>query len=96
MSQLEDERAEGAASATVTPVKAAEVQDSFSQVLATMSSLPPKQQEALRLKFQHGLSYKEISRVTEDSIGNVGWLIHAGLKSLREKLATSEIRGAQA
>ena len=55
----------------------------------------------LRLKFRHGLSYKEISRVTQESIGNVGWLIHTGIKKLREELAAKEpsdegLEGAQA
>jgi RNA polymerase sigma-70 factor (ECF subfamily) len=56
------------------------------RMLAELDLLPPKQQEVLRLKFQGGLSYREISRVTGDSIGNVGYLIHVGLKSLRGRL----------
>ena len=64
-----------------------ETQDSFAHVLETLERLPEKQQEALRLKFQHGLSYKEIASVTEQSIGNVGFLIHVGLKALRERLS---------
>jgi RNA polymerase sigma-70 factor (ECF subfamily) len=47
--------------------------------------LPKNQQEVIRLKFQHGLSYKEISTVTNLSVTNVGFLIHTGLKVLRER-----------
>ena len=36
-----------------------------STVLAGLELLPEKQREALRLKFQQGLSYAEISRITE-------------------------------
>jgi len=96
MTALEDERAEETAGTGAGPAAAAEAKDDHGFIMETISCLPAKQQEVLRLKFQHGLSYKEISRITEDSIGNVGWLLHTGLKSLRQRLATSEIRGAQA
>ena len=71
------------------PAAAAEKSETLSRVLRSLSALPANQQEVLRLKFQHGLSYREISRVTELSVGNVGYLIHMGLKSLRERLAGS-------
>lgn len=96
MTPLEEERAERASCATATPAEAAEGQDEYMRVLASMTSLPEKQREVLRLKFQHGLSYKEISRITNESMGNVGWLLHTGLKSLRQKLSASEIQGAEA
>jgi RNA polymerase sigma-70 factor (ECF subfamily) len=35
------------------------------------------------LKFQQGLSYEEIQRVTGLTSGNIGFLIHAGMKRLR-------------
>jgi RNA polymerase sigma-70 factor (ECF subfamily) len=40
----------------------------------------------VRLKFQHGLSYKEIAAVTELSVSNVGYLIHTAIKKLRTEL----------
>ena len=40
----------------------------------------------MRLKFQNGLSYKEISRVTELSVSNVGYLIHTAIQKLRQQL----------
>jgi RNA polymerase sigma-70 factor (ECF subfamily) len=42
----------------------------------------------LRLKFQGDLSYREISRIANISVGNVGFLIHAGLKTIRETIQT--------
>jgi DNA-directed RNA polymerase specialized sigma24 family protein len=56
-------------------------------VLPRLERLPGKQREALRLKFQSGLSYKEIAAVMDETVGNVGWLIHVGLKGLRGRLA---------
>jgi len=58
------------------------------EVLAQLASLPEKQREVLRLKFQGELSYREIAAVTGETIGNVGWLIHQGLKTLRRKVTT--------
>lgn len=57
------------------------------RVLGLVERLPHKQQDVLRLKFQAGLSYKEIAAVTGDSTGNVGFLLHTALRSLRERLA---------
>jgi len=56
-------------------------------VLARLAQLPAKHREALRLKFQSGLSYREIAGVMDETVGNVGWLIHVGLKGLRGRLA---------
>lgn len=54
------------------------------QVSELLLRLPDNQQEVIRLKFQQGLSYKEISSVTGLTVTNVGFLIHTGLKKLRE------------
>lgn len=56
------------------------------RVLGLVERLPDKQREVLRLKFQGGLSYAEIGRVTQQPTGTVGWLLHQGLKTLREML----------
>jgi RNA polymerase sigma-70 factor (ECF subfamily) len=67
-------------------VALAERNDSAAQVLGLVERLPPNQQEVIRLKFQGGLSYREISRVTGLTVSHVGVLIHTGLKSIRLKL----------
>ena len=56
-------------------------------MLRTFSRLPRNQSEVLRLKFQNDLSYQEIADITGLSPGNVGFLIHTGLKRLRSLLA---------
>lgn len=50
-----------------------------------MQSLNPQQKEILHLKFQQGLSYKEISQITGMSVNHVGVFIHNTVKLLKEK-----------
>jgi RNA polymerase sigma-70 factor (ECF subfamily) len=69
------------------PVVLLEADERRGRVLALLEQLPARQQEVLRLRFQGGLTYQEIQRVTGDSLGNVGYLIHVGIRSLRERLA---------
>ena len=51
-----------------------------------LEQLPRNQREVIRLKFQHDLSYKEISGITGLSVTNVGFLLHTGIKRLRKLL----------
>ncbi len=67
-------------------VQKTEQQDSFQQVQRLLANLTENQQEVVRLKFQCGLSYKEISRVTQLSASNVGYLIHTAVQKLRTQL----------
>lgn len=69
-----------------SPAAVLEKRETSQNVLQLLEALPPNQQEVIRLKFQDGLSYREISRVTGHSVGNVGFLIHTGLKAIRENL----------
>ncbi len=57
------------------------------QLAQAMRSLPANQQEVIRLKFQHGLSYKDIAQTTQLTPSHVGYLIHVGIKALRQQLA---------
>ena len=74
------------------PAESAESRDASESIVALLDALPPQQAEVIRLKFQHGLSYAQISGVTKLSVSNVGYLIHTGLKTLRQKLGTDEMR----
>lgn len=68
-----------------SPAVAAEAADTSGEILRLLDALPPRQQEVIRLKFQDGLSYRDISRITGLSESNVGFLICMGMKQLREK-----------
>lgn len=65
-----------------------ELRESMSQILRVLDTIPDNQQEVIRLKFQSGFSYREISGVTGLSVSNVGFLIHTGLKSIRQRIRT--------
>ena len=54
-------------------------------LMGILHALPANQQEVIRLKFQGELSYREISQITKLSESNIGFLIHTGLKTIREK-----------
>jgi len=69
-----------------SPAAVAQRRQQMSQVLEHLGELSEKQQEVVRLKFQHGLSYREIARVTEQSVTNVGYLLHTAIRTLRELL----------
>jgi RNA polymerase sigma factor (sigma-70 family) len=67
---------------------ALEQNEQLAEVMNVLGTLPANQQEVLRLKFQGDLSYQEISRIANLSISNVGFLIHTGLKTIREAMQT--------
>jgi RNA polymerase sigma-70 factor (ECF subfamily) len=56
-------------------------------IRAGLANLDARSRELLELKFNHGLSYKEISARTGLSVGNVGYVLHHSLKSLAAELA---------
>lgn len=55
-------------------------------VVALVADLPQRQQEAVRLKFQGGLSYREIAEVMDTTANNVGVLLHTAISTIRQKL----------
>src|SRR5687768_8518069 len=89
---MTEAHAESFASTSQDPARVTEQRDATSHVLKQLARLPANQQEVLRLKFQHGMSYREIATITGLSETNVGFLIHTGLKTLRERVAGRETR----
>jgi RNA polymerase sigma-70 factor (ECF subfamily) len=55
-------------------------------VMKMLERLSDNQREVILLKFQQGLSYQEIQKITGLTSGNIGFLIHTGLKRLRDLL----------
>jgi RNA polymerase sigma factor (sigma-70 family) len=71
---------------------ATEVSDESQRVRRVLSSLPFNQQEVVRLKFEHDLSYAEIAGVTKLTVGNVGFLLHTALSTIRDRLSRADQR----
>lgn len=74
------------------PHRLLETSDNTRRVLAALAELPAAQQEVLRLRFQEELSYREISAITRHSVGNVGFLIHTGIRRVRQRVREAPIR----
>ena len=83
---LENPQWLAADTASADPAALAQANEEYAMLMSEMNALPARQREALRLKFQEGLSYAEIAEVTGETKSNVGWLLHSALKALREKL----------
>ena len=70
-------------SVTVESVRQAAARwlDTHSRVLRELATLPKNQQEVVRLKFQNGLSYEEISALTEQTPDAVRGKLHRARKA---------------
>jgi RNA polymerase sigma-70 factor (ECF subfamily) len=73
-----------------SPADVSEKRETVATVREEVSRLTQNQQECIRLKFEHELSYSEISAITGLSVSNVGFLIHTGLKTVRERLRRAD------
>ncbi|MEM1085422.1 MAG: sigma-70 family RNA polymerase sigma factor [Verrucomicrobiota bacterium] len=93
MTALEDDQHERRPSDQATPDHAVDYNERIEQVLAYMDRLPENQKKVILMKFREGMSYKEISEATGLSGGNVGFLIHTGLKRLRQLLPADLMEG---
>lgn len=65
-------------------------EERHSALRQAIDQLNDKQQEAVRLKFQSGLSYREIAEVMDITVNHVGVLLHHALKLMRQKMTTSD------
>ena len=86
MVALEDDRAARLEGTMASPDRVADWDERVDQVLNSLNRLSDNQREVIQLKFQQGLSYQEISEATGLTPGNVGFLLHTGLKRLRDLL----------
>jgi len=82
---MEVETLDTEASDAPSPGEALENRETAALLRGFIDSLPTRQREAVRLKFMAGLDYQEISAAMQTSIGNVGYLIHHGVQTLRTK-----------
>jgi RNA polymerase sigma-70 factor (ECF subfamily) len=60
-------------------------------VRLSLETLDKRSRELVKLKFNDGLSYKEISVRTGLSVGNVGYLLHHALKAIGDELTKNGV-----
>ncbi|MDF9831901.1 RNA polymerase sigma factor (sigma-70 family) [Ereboglobus sp. PH5-5] len=90
MSRFEEGQIERVATDDPRPGRALEHEEAHTAMLRLIDGLPASQQEVIRLKFQNGFSYKEISRITDLSVSHVGVLIHNAVQRLRADFAAQK------
>jgi RNA polymerase sigma factor (sigma-70 family) len=62
-----------------------EASEQSASLLRIVDTLPERERELVRLKFQAGLSYREIGEITGITEGHVGYLLHHAVKSMRDQ-----------
>jgi len=87
---LDEVRWQRVAGTGLQPDEQADRDEQMARVMRCLDRLSGNQREVILLKFQQGLSYQEIVEVTGLTSGNVGFLIHTGLKRLRDLLPGEE------
>jgi RNA polymerase sigma factor (sigma-70 family) len=87
MKRFDEGQVERVTASEPRPGRELEHAETHAVILQMIEKLPPNQQEVVRLKFQNGFSYKEISRITTLSVSNVGFLIHTAVARLRTEFA---------
>lgn len=61
-------------------------------LLGLVAELPEIQREVVRLRYQEGFSYTEISAITDHSVSHVGVLLHSALQTLRRDWRATSAR----
>jgi RNA polymerase sigma factor (sigma-70 family) len=87
MKRFEEGEVERVVTTEARPGRSLEAAETHEALLEMIGHLPRNQQEVVRLKFQNGFSYKEIARITDLSVTNVGFLIHTAVARLRREFA---------
>lgn len=75
-----------APSAAIEKEQSGDIQNKLAMLVDRLSG---RQQEVLRLRMQAGLSYRQIAEVTGLTVSNVGFHLHAAVRSLKDAVATT-------
>ena len=86
MTPLEPAQAETHPTPSPGPSDTAARNERSAMVWQALARLPERQQEACRLKFQDGLTYREISQVMGISLGSVSNMMAQALDAVRGQL----------
>ncbi|MEO6741921.1 MAG: RNA polymerase sigma factor [Chthoniobacteraceae bacterium] len=75
---------------TPTPLQEMARRETVERLMEHVKVMPKNQQEVVRLRFHGNHSYQEISQITGLSVGNVGFILNAAMRHLREKMERDE------
>lgn len=78
-----------------TPDETTGKMEAIGMVQMLIAELPPEDQALIKLKYNDGLKYNEISKMTGISVGNVGYKLHHLLKGLADALRHAGIDGSR-
>ncbi|MGE9271457.1 MAG: RNA polymerase sigma factor [Verrucomicrobiales bacterium] len=93
MSQLEEKQHERTPAAGAGPDQVFDQEERVAELMSYLDRLSENQRTVILMKFRDGLSYREIAESTGLSSGNIGFLIHSGVKRLRALLPTDMMEG---
>lgn len=86
MNVLSQEHAEARPSDAPSPGTLAEQSEDRHAMLEVLGNLPEDQQEIFRLKFEHGMTYREISTVMKMPLSSVNATLTKALRTMRLRL----------
>ncbi|MDB4459177.1 sigma-70 family RNA polymerase sigma factor [bacterium] len=87
----DNDRRDELPSSDPTPDELIERMEAIGQARLLIQSLDERSRELVRLKFEEGLSYKEMAERLEISTGNVGFILHQTLKKLAVELRSTGV-----
>lgn len=67
-----------------SPAASAMASEENARLRELVSRLPRQQRELIKLKFESGLSYKEMAEVLKTSVSTVGVQLHGAIQTLRQ------------
>lgn len=86
MNGLEPNIAEARPSTAPSPRVIAEHNEDRAAMMEVLGNLPEDQQEIFKLKFEHGMTYREISSVMEMPLSSVSVTLTKALRTMRLRL----------
>ena len=75
---------------SISPLQAMARRETVERLMEHVKAMPRNQQEVVRLRFHGNHSYQEISEITGLSCGNVGFILNAAMRHLRERMERDE------
>lgn len=77
------------------PLETLQNAEAISAMKCLITKLPPKEQQLINLKYNQEKTYAEIAKLTNLSIGNVGYKLHHLLNKLAAQLKKSGIQSSK-